>query len=167
MPLSARLPRFLLAALLLALPTAPVAAAQWTDDVPARLAGTWTDQVPARLAGTWTDQVPARLAGTWTDQVPARLAGTWAEEGADCDDPDSRLLIFSDGGYRWRLSVTKWGLARGQYRYPNSQARRIEFRLRRFFQTSDAADYILILDGADLKKVNPSGRTTKVYRRCR
>lgn len=51
--------------------------------------------------------------GGWVSAVPDSLRGAWAVEGR-CEDEEGLMLIFSNGGYRWRKSHTDWGFARGQ-----------------------------------------------------
>lgn len=104
-------------------------------------------------------------SGDWVSPVPDSLRGTWAVEGR-CEDEDSLMLIFSNGGYRWRKSRTDWGFARGKYRYTHPNAYRIEFQLQRFNQTSDAPDMTITVSGNEMRKYNLRGGTNETFQKC-
>lgn len=104
-------------------------------------------------------------SGDWVSRVPASLHGSWAVEGR-CADDDSLLLIFSDGGYRWRKSRADWGFARGKYRYTHPNAYRIEFQLQRFQQPNDSADVVITVSGAEMRKYNLMGGTKETFSKC-
>lgn len=104
--------------------------------------------------------------GEWVNPVPQQLKGTWAKEGR-CQDDGSLLVIFSDGGYRWRTSPTDWGFARGKYRYDSPQAYRVFFRLQRLVQTGDEPDQVITVSGTTLKKYNLKAATSETYEKCR
>lgn len=104
--------------------------------------------------------------GEWVNPAPQQIKGTWAKDGR-CEDDDSLLVIFSDGGYRWRTSRTDWGFARGKYRYDSPQAYRVFFRLQRLVQTSEDPDQVITVSGSILKKYNLKGGTSETYEKCR
>lgn len=86
----------------------------------------------------------------WTNDVPPNLAGTWAEMGQSCEDDNSQLVIYSDGGYRWRRSRTDWGFARGQFSYTGPQPYTVFFRVRRLDQ-HESPDFQLAISGDQLR----------------
>ncbi|EKV32094.1 hypothetical protein C882_3158 [Caenispirillum salinarum AK4] len=104
-------------------------------------------------------------SGDWVSPVPDSLRGTWAVEGR-CEDDDSLMVIFSNGGYRWRKSRTDWGFARGKYRYTHPNAYRIEFQLQRFQQPSDNPDAVITVSGNEMRKYNLMGGTNETFIKC-
>lgn len=104
-------------------------------------------------------------SGDWVSVVPESLRGSWAVDGR-CDDDDSLMVIFSNGGYRWRKSRTEWGFARGKYRYTYPNAYRIEFQLQRFEQPSDAPDAVITVSGKEMHKYNLMGGTKETFIKC-
>lgn len=102
----------------------------------------------------------------WTNETPSSLNGTWVEMGQKCEDDNSHLVIFSDGGYRWRKSRTDWGFARGKYSYYTAYASSVYFRLQRFIQ-QDEPDFQISVSGTEMKKYSyGSGRLVR-YDKCR
>lgn len=101
----------------------------------------------------------------WTNDVPEKLRGTWVLLGQKCDDHDSQLAIFSDGGYRWRKSYTEWGFARGKYAMFSPASSRIYFRLQRFVQ-QEQPDFSISLSGNELKKYSYGSGRMREYEKC-
>jgi hypothetical protein len=102
----------------------------------------------------------------WSNEAPDRLRGTWVLRGERCEDPDSQLAIFSDGGYRWRKSRTDWGFARGKYSYLSPVGGTIYFRLQRFIQ-QDEPDFSISVSGIELKKYSYGSGDMARYDKCR
>lgn len=102
------------------------------------------------LAGLGLPQGAEAQTRAWTNTVPPNLEGRWVEFGERCEDADSQLMIFSDGGYRWRRARTDWGFARGQYSYVTSQPHQVQFRVRRLVQ-HQTPDYQLAISGTQLR----------------
>lgn len=103
---------------------------------------------------------------TWVNDAPEALKGTWVLQGQHCDDPDSQLAIFSDGGYRWRKSRTDWGFARGKYSYLNQQSPTVYFRLQRFVEQEEP-DFSITASGGELKKYSFGSGSMSRYDKCR
>lgn len=103
--------------------------------------------------------------GDWVSTVPRSLAGTWSVEG-QCENEDALMLIFSNGGYRWRKSRADWGFARGHYRYTHPDAYSVEFRLQRLAEQRDQADSVLTVSGPVMRKFNPLGGTMERFEKC-
>lgn len=101
----------------------------------------------------------------WTNDVPRSLEGTWVAEGQDCDDENSRLLIFSDGGYRWRKARTDWGFARGKYSYVHPDAYTVYFRVQRFVQ-QEQPDFQISVSGPRLSKYSLGSGRVQRYEKC-
>lgn len=102
----------------------------------------------------------------WTNDAPSSIKGKWVEMGEKCEDENSHLVIFSDGGYRWRKSRTDWGFARGKYSYGSIHASSIYFRLQRFLQKDDP-DFQISVSGAELKKYSHGSSRLVRYEKCR
>jgi hypothetical protein len=102
----------------------------------------------------------------WTNDVPDRLRGTWVIRGERCEDPNSQLAIFSDGGYRWRKSRTDWGFARGKYSYLSPVGGKVYFRLQRFIQ-QDEPDFSISVSGIELSKYSYGSGDMVRYDKCR
>lgn len=101
----------------------------------------------------------------WTNDVPAMLKGTWVKMDQRCDDPNSQLMIFSDGGYRWRKSRTDWGFARGKFAQTAPTSSQVYFRLQRFVQ-QEQPDFQINVSGTSLRRYSfGSGRQVK-YEKC-
>jgi len=101
----------------------------------------------------------------WTNTAPRALEGAWVKADQRCDDPNSQLMIFSDGGYRWRKSRTDWGFARGKYAYLTPTSSQVYFRVQRFLQ-QDAPDFQINVSGTSLRKYSyGSGKQVK-YEKC-
>lgn len=105
-------------------------------------------------------------SGDWVSPVPTSLKGTWVVDGQSCESEDSLMLIFSNGGYRWRKSRTDWGFARGRYRYTHPNAYRVGFQLQRFVQSSDNPDALITVSGNRMTKFNPLGGTSESFQKC-
>lgn len=125
--------------------------------------------VTARLAAlllVWAAFPAQAQQYDWTNEVPDRLRGTWVLSGERCEDPNSQLAIFSDGGYRWRKSRTDWGFARGKYSYYSPVAGRVYFRLQRFIQ-QDEPDFSISVSGVELRKYSYGSGQSIRYEKCR
>lgn len=100
----------------------------------------------------------------WINDPPPELVGTWVLRGQSCEDQNSQVLIFSDGGYRWRQTRTEWGFARGRFSWDRGSPNTF-FRVQRFVQQDDP-DFQFIVTGPEMRKYTfGSGRVTR-YDRC-
>ncbi|WP_155976159.1 hypothetical protein [Novispirillum itersonii] len=101
---------------------------------------------------------------TWVNEPPPGLVGTWVIRGQSCENENSQVLIFSDGGYRWRQTRTEWGFARGRFSWDRGSPNTF-FRVQRFVQQDDP-DFQFIVSGPEMRKYTfGSGKVTH-YDRC-
>jgi hypothetical protein len=100
----------------------------------------------------------------WTGDVPKSLRGTWGVNGR-CDTDDAEVIIFSDGGYRWRKPDGSWGFARGYFSYSNDNAYRVLFKVRHLVPTP-GYDAVLTVAGDSLRKTNLKSNSFQRYDRC-
>lgn len=101
----------------------------------------------------------------WVNEAPPALRGTWVVQGQQCEDPNSQLAIFSDGGYRWRKSRTEWGFARGKYSSLTPQSPTVYFRLQRFIEQENP-DFSITAAGTELKKYSFGSGSMQKYDKC-
>lgn len=101
----------------------------------------------------------------WTNSVPDSLRGTWVVQGQKCDDENSRLAIFSDGGYRWRKARTDWGFARGKFSYDSDDAANVYFLLQRLVPNEEP-DFQITVSGTEMRKYSFGSGETQRYDRC-
>lgn len=102
---------------------------------------------------------------TWTNTVPPNLEGRWVDIGEQCEDEHSQLMIFSDGGYRWRRARTEWGFARGQYAYVTQQPHQVMFRVRRLVQ-HEAPDFQISISGNQIRVFSFGSGQQRRLERC-
>lgn len=100
----------------------------------------------------------------WTNDVPPSLKGTWVVQGERCAADNSRLAIFSDGGYRWRKSRTDWGFARGKYSWTTG-SNTIFFRVQRFVHR-DQPDFQITVSGTEMRKYSLGSGQLVEYEKC-
>lgn len=103
---------------------------------------------------------------SWTSDAPKNLIGTWVEMGQRCEDENSQLSIFADGGYQWRRSRTDWGFARGQFSYVSDTPYTIYFRVRQLVQ-QDRPDFQYNLSGDQLKIYNYGSGQQRRLEKCK
>ncbi|MGE4529412.1 MAG: hypothetical protein AB7D00_13685 [Rhodospirillaceae bacterium] len=108
----------------------------------------------------------AQTTYDWTNDSPANLTGTWVEMGQRCEDDNSELVIFSDGGYRWRQSRTEWGFARGQFSYTGSNPYSILFRVRRINQHQNP-DFQIAVSGSEVRMYSFGSGRERRLEKCR
>ncbi len=101
----------------------------------------------------------------WTSDAPPALDGTWVVQGQRCDDINSQLVIFSDGGYRWRKSRTDWGFARGKFSYITPRSSQVYFRVQRFVQ-QEQPDFQINVSGTSLRKYSYGSGKQVRYSKC-
>lgn len=101
----------------------------------------------------------------WTNDVPPMLEGTWVKMDQRCEDSNSQLMIFSDGGYRWRKSRTDWGFARGKFAQSTPASPQVYFRLQRFIQ-QDHPDFQINVSGMELRKYSFGSGKQVEYVKC-
>lgn len=128
-------------------------------------------RVLAGLAGLAVIAGTGALAGAtpaaaqeWSDDPPDLLRGSWALNGR-CESDTSEMLIFSDGGYRWRKSDGSWGFARGSFSYASPRSSRVLFKVRHIVPTP-GYEAVLRISGSSLVKTNLKSNTQRNYRRC-
>lgn len=102
---------------------------------------------------------------TWVNEAPESIEGTWVVSGERCEDENSHLAIFSNGGYRWRQSRTEWGYARGKYSYESAQWGTIYFRLQRL-EPDNTPDYSISVSGTELRKYSLGSGKMERYDKC-
>ncbi|MGC2855527.1 hypothetical protein ACM64Y_08630 [Novispirillum sp. DQ9] len=103
---------------------------------------------------------------SWTNDSPANLTGTWVEMGQRCEDENSQLVIFSDGGYRWRQSRTDWGFARGQFSYTGPTPYSVFFRVRRLVQHENP-DFQIAVSGNEIRMYSFGSGRERRLEKCR
>ena len=101
---------------------------------------------------------------TWINDPPPGLVGTWVIRGQSCADENSQVLIFSDGGYRWRQTRTEWGFARGRFSWDRGSPNTF-FRVQRFVQQDDP-DFQFIVTGPEMRKYTFGSGKVTYYDRC-
>lgn len=110
--------------------------------------------------------VAAAQDSSWTNECPANLEGTWVEMGQRCEDDNSELVIFSDGGYRWRQSRTEWGFARGQFSYSGPNPYSLLFRVRRINQHQNP-DFQIAVSGNEVRMYSFGSGRERRLEKCR
>ncbi|MBK1663394.1 hypothetical protein CKO38_02530 [Rhodospirillum rubrum] len=100
----------------------------------------------------------------WHDDAPENMKGVWAVSGR-CKGDTAEMLIFSNGGYRWRKSDGSWGFARGKFSYASPKSYRVLFKVSHLFPT-EGYDAIVTISGNTLTKTNLKSNSRQSYRRC-
>ncbi|WP_299443874.1 hypothetical protein [uncultured Rhodospira sp.] len=127
---------------------------------------TYLDSISVKTSDHDTDGGPVVDADGWTTDLPDQFKGTWVADGL-CDSDSAPLVLFSNGGYRWRDGPTNWGFARGHFRYDSPATHRVFFRLSKLNSPHDGtADYVITVSGIELNKYNLKAGTSQSYEKC-
>ncbi len=104
------------------------------------------------------------MDGDWVGDAPESIIGSWASNGR-CDSDDAMMLVFDNGGYRWRKPDGSWGFARGYYSYTSDTSYRVLFKVRHLDPTP-GYEAIITVSGNTLRKTNVKSNTQETYERC-